>query len=180
MERCHWVDLKDGDYVRYHDTEWGRPVHEENALFEALILECFQAGLSFQCILKKRAAFRKAFDNFDVQKVVKYPPQKELALLQNKGIVRHKLKIKAVLQNAKVFCEIQKEFGSFDKYIWGFTEGKTLLCDGFQGKNDLSDFISKDLKKRGMKFVGSVTVFSFLCAIGIFSAHQPTCFLYKK
>ena len=173
--RCHWVDLKDKDYIHYHDYEWGVPVHEDRLLFEMLILEGFQAGLSWQCVLHKRENFRTAFDHFDVNKVALYSPQKEIELITNKGLIRNKLKIKAAIQNAKSFIKIQNEFGSFNEYIWGWTKGNTIETDGNKTQSELSDKISKDLKKRGMNFVGTTIVYAYLCAIGIINAHEKNC-----
>lgn len=173
--RCFWLDLTDPEYVRYHDYEWGVPVHVDQLLFEMLILEGFQAGLSWQCVLHKRKNFKKAFDNFDAKKVALYSEKKVNELMQNTGLIRHKLKIKSAVKNARVFLEIQKEFTSFDKYIWGWTDGKTIESDGTQTHSELSDRISKDLKKRGMSFVGSTIIYAYLCAVGIINAHDKTC-----
>lgn len=173
--RCRWVDLTDPEYIHYHDCEWGVPVHSDRLLFEMLCLESFQAGLSWQCVLHKRENFRKAFDNFDAKKIALYDNEKVTQLMQNKGLIRHKLKIKASIQNAKVFLEIQKEFGSFDQYIWMWTQGKTIKSDGAQTRSELSDQISKDLKKRGMSFVGTTIIYAYLCAVGIINAHDKTC-----
>ena len=180
MHRCFWVDLKDEEYIRYHDTEWGIPVHDDGKLFEMLLLESFQAGLSWQCILHKRESFRAAFDNFDMDKITRYTPQKIEELLKNKALIRHPKKMQATVQNARVFMQIQKEFGSFNTYLWSWTKGKTLRADGTKTRSPLSDQISKDLKKRGMSFVGSITIYAYLCAIGIINAHAQDCFLYKK
>lgn len=177
--RCSWVDLKDRDYIHYHDCEWGVPVHDERLLFEMLILEGFQAGLSWQCVLHKRDNFKKAFDYFDVKKVANYDEKKVSELLQDKGLIRHPLKIKGSINNAKVFLEIQKEFSSFNRYIWSWTKGKTIIADGSKTRSELSDTISKDLKKRGMNFVGSTIIYSYLCAVGIINAHEKKCFLKK-
>ena len=140
-----------------------------------LILEGFQAGLSWQCVLHKRENFRLAFDHFNAKKVALYNEEKMTQLMKNKGLIRHKLKIVCAIKNAKAFLEIQKEFGSFDKYIWGWTSGKIIQADGTQTKSELSDQISKDLKKRGMNFVGSTIIYSYLCAIGIINAHDKNC-----
>ena len=177
--RCFWVDLKDKEYITYHDHEWGVPVHEERLLFEMLILEGFQAGLSWQCVLHKRKNFKEAFDNFDAKKVALYDKEKIEQLFQNKGLIRHKLKIISAIKNASVFLKIQKEFGSFDKYIWGWTNRKIIQADSTQTRSELSDKISKDLKKRGMSFVGSTVIYSYLCAIGIINAHDKNCDLKK-
>ena len=158
MKRCFWVDEKSEIYVKYHDEEWGVPNHNDRDLFELLILEGFQAGLSWITVLKKREAFRKAFDNFDVTKVSEYDEEKINALLENKDIIRSRGKITAAINNAKIFIEIQKEFGSFSNYIWGFTDNKVIknTTGEIPVKTELSDMVSKDLKKRGMKYTGSV------------------------
>lgn len=169
MKRCFWVDEKSEIYVKYHDEEWGVPNHNDRDLFELLILEGFQAGLSWITVLKKREAFRKAFDNFDVKKVSEYDEEKINALLENKDIIRSRGKITAAINNAKIFIEIQKEFGSFSNYIWGFTDNKVIknTTGEIPVKTELSDMVSKDLKKRGMKYTGSVIIYSYLQAIGI-------------
>ena len=173
--RCSWLDLKDKEYIDYHDYEWGIPVHEDKKLFEMLILEGFQAGLSWQCVLHKRENFKLAFDDFNAKKVALYDEKKVGQLMQNKALIRHKLKIQAAIKNARSFLEIQKEFGSFDSYIWSWTKGKTIIEDGTQTRSELSDKISKDLKKRGMSFVGSTIIYSYLCAVGIINAHDKNC-----
>ena len=178
--RCFWVDLRDKDYIHYHDCEWGVPVHEERLLFEMLILEVFQAGLSWQCVLHKRRNFKQAFDDFNAEKIALYDDNKIAQLLENKGLIRHKLKIKSAVKNAQIFLEIQKEFGSFDRYIWGWTDGKTLVVDAQQTRSELSDKISKDLKKWGMSFVGSTIIYAYLCAIGILNAHDENCDFRNK
>lgn len=180
MKRCFWADEKEPIYVKYHDEEWGIPKYDDRELFELLILEGFQAGLSWICVLKKREAFRKAFDNFDVEKIAKYDNSKTEKLLQNSGIIRSRNKIEAAINNAKVFIEIQKEFGSFSNYIWGFTEGK--IIKNTTGKiivsSPLSDKISKDLKSRGMKYTGTIIIYSYLQSIGIIDDHDKECFKY--
>ena len=180
MKRCSWLDETSEIYVKYHDTEWGVPKYEDKELFELLILESFQAGLSWITVLKKREAFRKAFDKFDVKKVASYDENKINELLQNKNIIRSRGKINAAILNAKIFMNIQKEYGSFSKYIWGFTDGKIIKNkdDNFQVSTPLSDKISKDLKKRGMKYVGTIIVYSFLQAAGIINDHETKCFKY--
>jgi len=172
--RCPWA--KSENDIAYHDTEWGVPSHDDNYLFEMLILEGFQAGLSWNLILNKRENFRKAFDNFDYKKIAKYDEAKLAELAQNDGIVKNKLKIAASVKNALAFMEVQKEFGSFDKYIWNFTDNKQIINNWKEiseapATTELSDKISKDLKKRGFKFVGSTIVYSFLQAIGIVDDH---------
>ena len=173
--RCSWVDLKDSEYIHYHDFVWGVPVHNDRLLFEMLILEGFQAGLSWQCVLHKRKNFKKAFDDFDVQKVALYNEKKVDELTQNMGLIRNRLKIKSAIQNAQIFIKIQKEFSSFDKYIWSWTKGKIISADGHETQSELSDKISKDLKKRSMNFVGSTIIYAYLCAIGIINAHDKKC-----
>lgn len=175
-KRCSWV-TQDEIYVRYHDDEWGVPTHDDKELFEMLVLESFQAGLSWITILKKRENFKKAFDDFDVLKVANYNEDKVNELLENEGIIRHKGKINAAITNAKKFIEIQKEFGSFDSYIWSFTDEKTIKAE-YLTESDLSKEISKDLKKRGMKFVGPKIIYSYLESIGIIDNHQKDCFKY--
>lgn len=180
MKRCFWVDEKSEIYTKYHDEEWGIPKHDDHELFELLILESFQAGLSWITILKKRENFRKAFNNFDIQKVANYNNEKIAELLSNTGIIRSKNKILSAINNAKIFMQIQKDFGSFANYIWSFTDNKVLK--NTTGKiitsSSLSDEISKDLKKRGMKYVGTVIIYSYLQAIGIIDDHDQNCFKY--
>ena len=178
--RCSWVDNTSNLYIKYHDNEWCKPVHSDSKLFENLILEIFQAGLSWITILKKRENFRIAFDNFNINKIINYNEEKINELLNNKDIIRHKGKINAVITNAKVFKSIQKEYGSFDEYIWGFTNGKILKDteENYKTKSLLSDKVSKDLKIKGMKFVGSITIYAYLEAIGIINNHQQQCFKY--
>lgn len=180
MKRCFWVDETSEIYTKYHDEEWGIPKHDDHELFELLILESFQAGLSWITILKKRENFRKAFDNFDIQKVANYNNEKIAELLSNTGIIRSKNKILSAINNAKIFMQIQKDFGSFANYIWSFTDNKVLK--NTTGKiitsSSLSDEISKDLKKRGMKYVGTVIIYSYLQAIGIIDDHDQNCFKY--
>lgn len=180
MKRCFWVDESSELYVKYHDEEWGVPKYDDKELFELLILESFQAGLSWFIVLKKREAFRKAFDGFDVKKVAEYNDDKIEELLQNEGIIRSRGKILAAISNAKIFIEIQQEFGSFSNYIWGFTNNKVIKADyeTLPASTPLSDQISKDLKKRGMKYVGTVIVYSYLQAIGVVDDHEKGCFKY--
>lgn len=175
--RCSWLNLNDEIYVKYHDEEWGVPCHNDKKLFEMLILESFQAGLSWITVLKKRENFQSAFDDFNVLKVSKYDNKKIEELVLNDGIIRHKGKINAAINNSKVFIEIQKEFGSFDKYIWGFTNNKIIKAE-YKTESDLSKKISKDLKKRGMKFVGPTIIYSYLESIGIIDNHEKDCFRY--
>lgn len=177
--RCRWANTKNQLYIDYHDNEWAEESRDDHHLFEMLILESFQAGLSWECVLNKRAAFRKAFDDFDIDKVRQYDDEKKSKLMQNAGIIRNRLKINAAVNNASVFKAIQEEFGSFADYIWGFTGGKVIYeCD--QISSPLSDRISEDLKKRGMKFVGTVIIYSYLQAIGVIYSHEKGCFKYKE
>ena len=179
MKRCHWCNLDNPKYVEYHDLEWGVLSTDDTYLYEMLILESFQAGLSWECVLNKREAFQKAYDDFDILKVSQYDDSKVQELINNKDIIRNRLKINASIQNSIIFLEIQKEFGSFYAYLETFTKGK-ILYEVDQTTNSLSDQISHDLKKRGMKFVGSTIIYSYLQAIGIIVSHEKTCFLYKK
>jgi len=181
-QRCFWVsDSK--LYQEYHDKEWGQPVFDDATLFEFLILETFQAGLSWITILNKRENFRKAFDNFDYQKIAAYPESKYESLLKDVGIIRNKLKIRSAIHNAQLFLEVQQECGSFSKFIWAYVAGKPIL-NKFQNKTEipvttlLSDRISKDLKKRGFKFVGSTVIYAYLQAMGMVNDHTKECFKY--
>lgn len=180
MKRCRWVNLDNKIYIDYHDREWGIPKYDDKYLFELLILEMFQAGLSWECVLNKRENFRSVFDNFDYEKISNYDEDKINELMNNKDIIRNKLKIKASIMNAKIFINLQNEFGSFSNYIWGFTNNHIIKNnnDIFVAHNELSDKISKDLKKRGMKFVGSIIIYSYLQAIGIINDHEKGCYLY--
>ena len=178
-KRCKWCNLNNPLYVDYHDKEWCVPVYDDETLLEFMILEPFQAGLSWECILNKREAFRKAFDNYDKEKIITYDEEKIQEMLGNAGIVRNRRKIEAAIQNTKIFIEIQKEWGSFSNYIWHFTEGKIIYEIGLS-KSELSDRISKDMKKRGMKFIGTTTVYAFLQSIGVIYSHEEDCFLYKQ
>ena len=182
MKRCNWVNLNNDLYIKYHDQEWGKPSHDERYLFEMLLLESFQAGLSWECILNKREAFRKSFDNFDYKKIANYNENKIKEIINNKDIVRNKLKIKATINNAKVFIKIQQEYQSFDKYIWSFTNNKIIKNKSniINTTSNLSDQVSKDLQKRGMKFVGSTIIYSYLQAIGIINDHELECSFYNK
>ena len=185
MKRCKWVDPENKIYLDYHDKEWGVPVHDDRKLFEMLVLEGAQAGLSWETVLKKRGSYRKAFDDFDPEKVARYNEAKQTELLQNKGIIRNRLKIKSAIQNAGVFLEIQKEFGSFDAYIWNFVDDKQVQnrfssIKELPAKTELSDMISKDLKKRGMNFVGPTIIYAFIQAVGIVNDHEISCFRYSQ
>lgn len=176
MTRCKWCNLKNELYVKYHDEEWCKSNFDEQYLFEMLLLESFQAGLSWECVLNKREDFRKAFDNFDIDKIIKYDDEKIAELLSNEKIIRNKLKIKASINNAKIFKDIQKEYGSFYQYLKTFTKDKIAYEIG-KTTSELSDNLSKDLQKRGMKFVGSTIIYSYLQAIGVIYSHEEECFL---
>ncbi|WP_338377758.1 DNA-3-methyladenine glycosylase I [uncultured Flavobacterium sp.] len=178
--RCTWCE-KDDLYRDYHDNEWGKPIYDDDKLFEFLILETFQAGLSWYTILAKRENFRKAFDNFDYKKIAQYNETKVETLLQDEGIIRNKLKIRATISNAIAFIEVQKEFGSFSKYIWNFVDGKPIdnkpkTLKDVPATTPLSDTISKDLKKRGFKFVGSTVIYAQMQATGMVNDHVMNCF----
>jgi len=183
MKRCAWPlnDLA----IAYHDNEWGVPLHDDRGLFEFLILEGAQAGLSWDTILRKREAYRKAFDNFDPAKVASYSESRCEKLLLNDGIIRNRLKIASAVSNAKVFLKVQKEFGSFDKYIWQFVGGKPIVNrvkgnGDVPAKTEISDAISKDLKKRGFNFVGSTIMYAFMQATGMVNDHMVSCFRYEE
>ena len=180
MKRCHWVDENSPIYIKYHDEEWGIPKYDDKELFELLVLESFQAGLSWITVLKKREDFRIAFDNFDVKKVASYDESKVNELLNNEKIIRSRGKINSAINNAKIFIDIQKEFGSFTNYIWGFTNNQVVKnsSDVLPVSTPLSDKISKDLKKRGMKYVGTIIIYSYLQAIGVVDDHENGCFKY--
>ncbi|MEE9430340.1 MAG: DNA-3-methyladenine glycosylase I [Melioribacteraceae bacterium] len=184
LVRCKWCGT-DSLYLKYHDEEWGKPVHDERQLFEMLILEGAQAGLSWITILKKRDNYKKLFDNFDVVKVSKYSEKKIAKLLENPGIIRNKLKVNSTVTNAQIFIKVQKEFGSFDKYIWQFVNGKPIT-NKFKTLNEVpaktkeSDVMSKDLKKRGFKFIGSTICYAFMQATGMVNDHTTDCFRYKE
>ena len=179
MKRCKWCNLKNELYVKYHDEEWCKPNFDDKYLYEMLILELFQAGLSWECVLNKRESFRKAFDKFDIDKICQYDSDNIQELLGNKEIIRNKLKINATINNSKIFKEIQKEYGSFYNYLKTFTNGKTIY-ETDKTTNSLSDNLSKDLQKRGMKFVGSTIIYSYLQAIGVIYSHDNECFLHKE
>lgn len=180
LRRCRWADPASELYTAYHDREWGRPEHDDRKLFEMLILEGFQAGLSWITILKKREAFRQAFSGFDPAAVADYGPEKLEELMANAGIVRNRRKLQAAVRNAQVFLAIQQEYGSFDRYLWGFTGGQVLLNtdDAVRARSQLSDRISADLKRRGMNFVGTVIVYSFLQAVGVVNDHETSCWCH--
>ena len=179
MKRCKWCNLENRKYLEYHDKEWGQINTDDNYLLEMLILESFQAGLSWECILNKRDSFKKAYDDFNIDKICAYDNKKVKELLNNKDIIRHKLKIEASINNTKIFKKIKKEYNGFYNYLKMFTNGKTLY-EIDKTTNDLSDRISEDLKQRGMKFVGSTIIYSYLQAIGIIYSHEKECFLYKN
>ena len=174
--RCRWANPKNERYIRYHDEEWGVPVHDDRKLFEMLILECFQTGLSWECVLNKRDAFLEAFDGFDLEKVCAYDESKLEALRNNSGIIRNRMKIQAAVTNARVFRKIQKEYGSFSEYLWHWSDGNVLYETGLTSSK-LSDNISKDLKKRGMKFVGTTVIYAYLQAVGVIYSHESGCYL---
>lgn len=178
-DRCCWANPKNQAYIDYHDKEWGVPVYDDHKLFEMLILESFQAGLSWECVLNKRDAFRDAFDDFDVYKVSAYDENKQAQLKKNEKIIRNQRKISAAVTNAQIFLKIQEEYGSFAKYLWQFTADKVIYETG-KTSSELSDQISKDLKKRGMKFVGTTIIYSYLQAVGVIYSHEEGCFLWKK
>lgn len=182
--RCKWAESHELLRV-YHDEEWGVPVRDDSKLFEFLVLDAFQAGLSWLTILKKRENFRKAFGNFDYKQIAKYSEKKVEELLRDEGIIRNKLKVKATITNAQAFMEVQKEFGTFNKYIWQFVEGKTIQnkCKTWKDvpvTSEISDAISKDLKKRGFKFVGSTIIYAFTQAAGLINDHEISCFRFSE
>jgi len=184
-KRCQWVPLDNPLYVKYHDEEWGVPIHDDQMLFEFLILEGMQAGLSWLTILRKRENFRAAFDYFDPRKIALYNEKKIGELMQNSGIIRNRLKITAAVQNAKAFLDVQAEFGSFDTYIWQFVEGKPIVnqwktLKEIPAKTPLSDTTSKELKKRGFKFVGSTIIYAHMQATGMVNDHTVDCFRYQE
>ncbi len=183
-ERCNWSTSSE-IMIKYHDEEWGVPLHDDRLLFEFFVLEGFQAGLSWQIVLKKREAFREAFDRFNPEIIAEYTPDKIEELVQNKAIIRNRMKIKACVNNAQRFLEVQKEFGSFDKYIWGFVNGKPIVNEfkslkELPAKTELSDKLSADLKKRGFKFVGSTVIYAHMQATGMVNDHLVSCFRYKE
>jgi DNA-3-methyladenine glycosylase I len=182
--RCAWCE-KDDLYRNYHDNEWGKPVYDDATLFEFLILETFQAGLSWHTILKKRENFKKAFDKFDVKKIAAYNDKKLQILIEDTGIIRNQLKIKSAVSNAQAFIKIQEEFGSFSKYIWAFVNGEPIdnkpkTLNDVPATTLLSDTLSKDLKKRGFKFVGSTVIYAHMQATGMVNDHLQDCFTRKE
>ncbi len=183
--RCPWLKLSNPLYVEYHDRQWGRPEHDDVKLFECLTLEGAQAGLSWETVLNKRERYIERFSGFDPRKVARYSEKKVDSLLQDTGLIRNRLKIESTVRNAKLFLEVQKEFGSFDCYIWGFSDfqteyGSPQSTSDYLSNNELSDRISKDLKARGFKFVGSTIIFAFMQAIGMRNDHSTDCYLYGK
>lgn len=177
--RCRWCNEANFKYVEYHDEEWGVLNTDDKYLFEMLILESFQAGLSWECVLNKRAAFKEAYDDFDIDKVINYDDEKLEELRNNKDIIRNKLKIRASVNNAKIFKEIVTEYGNFYNYLKTFTNGK-IIYENDKTTSALSDKVSQDLQKRGMKFVGSTIIYSYLQAVGIINSHDDTCDFRKK
>ena len=177
--RCRWANPKNERYIRYHDEEWGVPVHDDRKLFEMLILECFQAGLSWECVLNKRDAFLESFDGFDLEKICAYDEDKLETLRNNPGIIRNRLKIQAAVTNARAFREIQQEYGSFADYLWHWTDDKVVYETG-RTSSELSDSVSKDLKKRGMQFVGTTVIYAYLQAVGVIYSHEPSCLLAHR
>jgi len=182
--RCAWVPAGDEEYARYHDDEWGRPVRDDHHLFEMLTLEGAQAGLSWSTILRKRAAYRKAFAGFDPAKVARFDARRRTALLQDAGIVRNRLKIDSTVSNAQAFLAVQQEFGSFSRYLWDFVGGHPVI-NGWRTRSqvpassELSDRISRDLKKRGFRFIGSTIIYAYLQAVGVVNDHTAGCYLYQ-
>ncbi len=181
--RCAWCE-KDDLYRKYHDNEWGKPVYDDETIFEFLILETFQAGLSWYTVLAKRENFRRAFDNFDLKKIANYSEDKIAELAEDSGIIRNKLKIKATVTNAQAFIKVQEEFGTFSKYIWGFVDGKPIdnqpkTLSEVKATTPISDALSKDLKKRGFKFVGSTVVYAHMQATGMANDHVMDCWTRK-
>lgn len=174
--RCHWANPNNPKYLRYHDQEWGVPVHDDGKLFEMLVLESFQAGLSWECVLNKREAFDNAFDHFDLERVCAYDEIKLEQLAQDPGIIRNKLKLQATVRNARVFQSIQKEWGGFSDYLWHWTD-KMVIFETGEASSPLSDRVSKDLKMRGMKFVGTTIIYAYLQAVGVICSHESGCFL---
>ncbi|MDF1663565.1 MAG: DNA-3-methyladenine glycosylase I [Planctomycetota bacterium] len=184
-KRCPWLNLKNEVYVRYHDEEWGRPVHDDSKLFEMLTLEGAQAGLSWETVLKKRDCYREVFLSFDPRKVAGFTDSKIEELMKEKGIIRHRLKIESTVSNAKCFLKIQEEFGSFNAYFWSYTESKVLYSDiqtssDYPTQTSLSAKISKDLKKRGFRFVGPTIIYAYMQATGLCQDHSRDCYLYRE
>lgn len=184
IKRCAWA-ASNADYFDYHDNEWGVPVHDDRKHFEFMLLDAFQAGLSWLTILRKRGNFRKAFDDFNFEKIARYDDAKIQSLLQDEGIIRNRLKVKAAVQNANAFIKVREEFGSFDRYIWGFLDQKTIQnhfshISEIPARTELSDTISKDLKKRGFTFVGSTIIYAYMQAAGMVNEHIMECFRHGE
>jgi DNA-3-methyladenine glycosylase I len=182
-KRCRWVADGDAEYIRYHDKEWGRAVHDDRVLFEMLTLEGAQAGLSWLTILRKRAGYRKAFAGFDPRRVARFDAARQARLLQNPGIVRNRMKIDSTVSNARAFLAVQREFGSFDRFLWAFVDRQPVINrlrgnQGLPARTELSDRISKELKNRGFRFVGSTIIYAYLQAVGVVNDHMRGCFLY--
>jgi DNA-3-methyladenine glycosylase I len=182
--RCEWPEGSKL-MINYHDTEWGTPLHDDRKLFEFLVLDCFQAGLSWEIVLKKRESFRSAFDDFNPERISKYTQRKIQSLLKDPGIIRNRLKVESTVSNAGMFLEVQQEFGSFDSYIWRFTEGKTIVnswkrLSEIPANTPVSDTMSRQLKKRGFKFVGSTICYAFMQAAGMVNDHVVDCFRYQE
>lgn len=175
-QRCRWANPNNPLYLRYHDEEWGVPVHSDPRLFEMLLLESFQSGLSWECVLNKREAFRRAFEGFDVDKVCAFDEARLEVLAQDPAIIRNRRKLRAAVNNARIFREIQREYGSFDAYLWGWTQGRTIH-ENDRSSSPLSDALSRDLQRRGMTFVGSVIVYAYLQAVGVVESHEADCYL---
>ncbi len=185
VTRCAWAQGHDEAYVRYHDEEWGVPVHDDHIHFEFLILEAAQAGLSWATVLKKREGYRRAFASFDVHQVAQYGQADVERLVTDKSIIRNRLKIQAAINNAKLFIKVQEEFGSFDQYVWSFVQGKPIInawkeVSQVPATTKESDVLSKDLKKRGFKFVGSTIMYAYMQAVGLVNDHTVDCFRYKE
>jgi DNA-3-methyladenine glycosylase I len=184
VKRCKWADYNDL-MKEYHDKEWGTPQHDDKILYELLVLEGMQAGLSWNTVLQKRDNFREAFDNFDYNRIIKYKENKIEELMRNEGIIRNRLKIQSVITNAKSFLKVQEEFGSFNIYVWDFVNNRTVhnswkKLEALPSYTELSDRISKDMKKRGFKFIGTTIIYSFLQAIGVVNDHTTDCFRYNE
>ncbi|MDB5159998.1 MAG: DNA-3-methyladenine glycosylase [Candidatus Saccharibacteria bacterium] len=175
LQRCHWADTNEL-FIPYHDDEWGEVVHDDRLLFEMLNLEGAQAGLSWLTVLRKRATYIQAFDNFDAKKIVAYDDTKRAELMSDAGIVRNRLKINATIENAKAYLQVQKEYGSFDAYIWQFVNNKQLTHKQYAEAVAISEVMSKEMKKRGFKFVGSTICYAFMQAMGMINDHEPYCF----
>lgn len=184
-KRCAWASGLDAEYTRYHDQEWGRPVHDDRRLFEMITLEGAQAGLSWATILRKRQRYRRQFASFDPRKVARFDARRKAALMRDPGIVRNRLKIESTVTNARAFLKVQEEFGSFAGYLWSFVDGRPVIRVRAAGERlpastELSDRISKDLKKRGFRFVGTTIIYAFLQAVGVVNDHGPDCFLAPR